>query len=196
MDKNEKEILRLETYKRVLYLIDYVKSKGYSQGEIAEKIGITEVAMSKYVKGKRIPKNITVQALIDTFQIPAPVVGKFCGFEIDEDFNYIKCLNVKEIVDYLKSMGYKQKEISEKIGITEVSMSRYNKEHREGNLEIAIALYVNYTDELKMYVNNKKYGDLFEKFKMLNDEDKEIVASLIRKLSAKEKKKNMTLKND
>lgn len=37
-------------------LSELLKQKGYSQREFAELIGVTEVSMSRYLKGERMPK--------------------------------------------------------------------------------------------------------------------------------------------
>lgn len=35
---------------------DLIQKHGLSQRELAEKVGVTEVSMSRYIKGERIPK--------------------------------------------------------------------------------------------------------------------------------------------
>lgn len=48
-----------------------LNERGVTQKEVALKAGITEAAMSKYLKNERQPRMVTVSAIADALNVPA-----------------------------------------------------------------------------------------------------------------------------
>lgn len=78
-----------------------IKEKGLTQRELASKVGVTEVSMSRYIKGERVPSGpivvniakelgISVDYLVGTSSVKkrqtnADRIRNMCEFEKDEE---------------------------------------------------------------------------------------------------------------
>jgi len=51
-------------------LKDIIKTKGYKQKWIAQKLGVSEVTVSNWVKGKSVPTKENYEKLSELFNIP------------------------------------------------------------------------------------------------------------------------------
>ena len=51
-------------------VLNILKHKGISQRELAEKVGCTEVSMSRYISGERVPKAPIVVKIADVLGVP------------------------------------------------------------------------------------------------------------------------------
>lgn len=127
MDDTNIKKYKLEIQKFFLNIIGKEINKGKTKASIAKTIGISPTLISKYISGERIPKAIFVEKMIDTFNIPNEVYKEYSdiGLEHDEEYEILRQLGIKEILDILKSLNIDQKEISKRTGLTEASVSRY-----------------------------------------------------------------------
>lgn len=71
---NTYEIWKQKFPERLEYLL---KAKGMTQRELAEKMKITEVSISRYASGQRIPKATTVINMAAAIGIPVEMLMKF-----------------------------------------------------------------------------------------------------------------------
>lgn len=51
-------------------LKELIKSKGFKQKYIADKIGVSEVTLSNWVKGKSFPSEENLKKLSQTLEVP------------------------------------------------------------------------------------------------------------------------------
>ena len=68
---------------RIQHLLDY---RGMTQRELAEKAGITEAAVSRYLKDERTPRAITVASIAKALEVPVSEIvgdGDCAGDELD-----------------------------------------------------------------------------------------------------------------
>ena len=70
--------------KRISALLSY---RGMTQRQLAEKAGVTEAAISRYIKGDRVPRAVTIAALANALDVaPSELLGEgACG---EEDLDY------------------------------------------------------------------------------------------------------------
>ena len=61
---------------------ELIEKNGLTQRELAEKIGVTEVSMSRYIRGERVPRGPIVSNLAVALHTTADYI---LGREIDED---------------------------------------------------------------------------------------------------------------
>ena len=54
-----------------MVLKELIKSKGFKQKYIAEKIGVSEVTLSNWVKGKALPTEENIKKLSQILDVPA-----------------------------------------------------------------------------------------------------------------------------
>lgn len=47
----------------------YLDLRGMTRGKLAEQVGVTEVAIGRYVSGEREPKAVTVAAIADALDV-------------------------------------------------------------------------------------------------------------------------------
>lgn len=66
-----------------------IKKKNMSQSELAEKAGLTEVTVSRYFKGTRIPKITTVYKIAEALEVTVgELLGVYIEDQIDADILY------------------------------------------------------------------------------------------------------------
>lgn len=61
---------------------DLMKQNGLTQKELADKIGVTYVSMSRYISGDRIPKGPVIANIATALHVDA---GYLLGIEKDEE---------------------------------------------------------------------------------------------------------------
>ena len=106
----------------------------------------------------------------------------------EEDKNYL--IN---LIQYIKDMGYSQREIAHRLGITEASLSRYVNGIRKPRFDIVLRL----EKEFNVEDSSKELNPIFVKFSKLSIEHQkkvEEVIDLYSKLENYEQKRNLTLK--
>lgn len=100
------------------------QSKGLSQTELAQKVGISKQAVSHYETEKRHPKIETWQKLADFFEVPVPYLQ---GFEMQTP-NRLKELRIKRKLTL--------DDIETKTGIKRGTYSNYENGNTEPKLEV------------------------------------------------------------
>lgn len=100
------------------------KSKGVSQAELAQKVGISKQAVSHYETEKRHPKIEAWQKLADFFEVPVPYLQ---GFEMQTP-NRLKELRIKRKLTL--------DDIETKTGIKRGTYSNYENGNTEPKLEV------------------------------------------------------------
>ena len=82
------------------------KQRGISQRSLAEQIGITEVALSRYINGSRTPKVSTLSKIAEALNT---TVSDLLGEEknTDEKTVYLRsiAMSLMSIAESLKQMG-------------------------------------------------------------------------------------------
>lgn len=100
------------------------QSKGLSQAELAQKVGISKQAVSHYETEKRHPKIEAWQKLADFFEVPVPYLQ---GFEMQTP-NRLKELRIKRKLTL--------DDIETKTGIKRGTYSNYENGNTEPKLEV------------------------------------------------------------
>ena len=100
------------------------QSKGLSQSELAQKVGISNQAISHYETGKRHAKIETWQKLADYFDVSVPYLQ---GFEMQTP-NRLKELRIKRKLTL--------DDIETKTGIKRGTYSNYENSKTEPKLEV------------------------------------------------------------
>lgn len=68
---------------RIAEILSY---RGMTQKELAQKAGITEAAVSRYVNGDRAPRSVTVAAMAKALEVPpSELLGEETGDPDDLD---------------------------------------------------------------------------------------------------------------
>ena len=209
----EKEELRFITHEKLLKILEYIETQTSSHVEMAKRLGITQVSLSRYFSGERIPKAIFVEKMIDTFNIPNEVYKEYSDIELEHDEGYeiLRHLGIKEILDILKSLNIDQKEISKRTGLTEANVSRYYHGTRNPRESYSRLIYKKFEPEIVDYCNHtlfkkiiddnsfekssdkwsdESYKSFLSAVKSLPNEDKKLVFDLVKSLVEKNYLKN------
>lgn len=68
---------------RIAEILNY---RGMTQKELAQKAGITEAAVSRYINGDRAPRSVTVAAMAKALEVPSSeLLGEEAGDPNDLD---------------------------------------------------------------------------------------------------------------
>ncbi len=80
-----------------------IKKHGFNQKKIAEKLGITESAVSRYISGKRGVLEITDDEILEEIRKSTNIIAKENGSAvIDETCKICKLLQSKEFIEGVK----------------------------------------------------------------------------------------------
>ncbi len=100
-------------------ILGVLREKNLTQKDLAEKIGITQAALSKILSGKFLTKVSTVQKIANSLNVPV-------GYLMDD--NQEKNLeNNNIILELLKSQNSILNEINEKIDLEIKLLKKINK---------------------------------------------------------------------
>lgn len=81
------------------------KEKGLTQRELASKVGATEVSMSRYIKGKRVPKGPVVVSIAKALGISVDyLVGESNVKKTRTNSDVIRNMSNEELADWLHNM--------------------------------------------------------------------------------------------
>lgn len=69
---------------------DLLKQNGLSQKELAEKIGVTNASMSRYINGERIPKGPVVASIAGALHVEAGYLLGMAASEEDPELEFYK----------------------------------------------------------------------------------------------------------
>jgi transcriptional regulator with XRE-family HTH domain len=69
---------------------DLLKQNGLSQKELAEKIGVTNASMSRYINGERIPKGPVVASIAGVLHVEAEYLLGMATSEEDPELEFYK----------------------------------------------------------------------------------------------------------
>ena len=175
------KVLENKNNNKFAILFLYVKSLGYTQGEIAEKIGINEASLSNYIKGRSIPNIEIIQKLCIEFNIPDEIiVNYFKNNSISsEKTDTIDDIDIVTIIQKLKSLGYTQKEISLRIGVTELTISNYMSGRSTPRKVIIRDLLREFNEELNNLKLMEETNPYIIKYSKLTSEHKEVINKMI-----------------
>lgn len=90
--------------KRVSALL---QDNGLTQRGLAKEVGVTEVAMSRYISGTRIPNGAVVARIAMALHVSADYLLGLEGIEEDAEYEYIKLKQA--IIHNAKTWTQKQK---------------------------------------------------------------------------------------
>lgn len=81
---------KIEYSKFFQNLFSYIIELGYNQRQIANKIGVTEASLSRYLSGQRIPKGDILLKIILEFNISSDTINSLMNDNIDKskEINY------------------------------------------------------------------------------------------------------------
>lgn len=85
---------------------DLLQKHGLSQRELAEKVGVTEVSMSRYISGDRVPKGLIVVNIANALHT---TVEDLMGLETETDFELEYYRTQRAITRNAKNWTQKQK---------------------------------------------------------------------------------------
>ena len=68
-----------------------LRKSGLTQRRLAEQVGVTEVSISRYVNGKRIPKGPIVVSIANALHTTVEDLMEKEAKESDPDFEYYRC---------------------------------------------------------------------------------------------------------
>lgn len=99
-----------------LKLIALLKEKNISQRKLAELTGMTESAISHYVKGDRVPRGVNLLKIAQVLGVAADYLFENDGMGQNNDFKIVKALIARnannltteekmEIISLLTNMG-------------------------------------------------------------------------------------------
>lgn len=86
---------------------DLLQKTGLTQRELAEKVGVTEVSMSRYIKGERIPKGPIIANIAKALHTTADYLLGQESVEDDSELEYYR--TQRAIVRNAKKWTQKQK---------------------------------------------------------------------------------------
>ena len=69
---------------------DLLDQQGLSQRELAEKVGVTEVSMSRYIKGERTPKAPIIANIARALHVTSDYLLGHVGEEDDPELEYYR----------------------------------------------------------------------------------------------------------
>nr|DAR33951.1 MAG TPA: helix-turn-helix domain protein [Caudoviricetes sp.] len=86
---------------------DLIKKNGLTQRELADKVGVTEVSMSRYIKGERTPKGPIVVNIANALHTTVEDLMGLEAKKVDPELEYYRCQ--RAIARNAKSWSQKQK---------------------------------------------------------------------------------------
>lgn len=111
-----------------------VSSTGLTQKELAEKIGVSEVSLSKYCKGKQIPSRAQLYLLASKLGVGAEwLAGKSNDGGIGTASNDLKPAQevfFRNLRHLINGTDLKDSQVAAAVGIDKSSLSRYFGQHR------------------------------------------------------------------
>lgn len=82
-----------------------IKEKGLTQRELASKVGVTEVSMSRYIKGERVPSGPIVVNIAKELGISVDyLVGESNVKKTRTNSDVIRNMSDKELAEWLHNM--------------------------------------------------------------------------------------------
>lgn len=153
------------------------KEKGFSQKEIAVKLGVSQPSYAQYENGKRVPKFETLQRIANA--LDCPVYDLTVDYETRKELE-TRITALEGIIAILKEIygDIKEKNVQGKYG-----ESFYYLAGKEPN---QFTLYEDDIDQLCMYIKTS-IPFLVDRMKD-NRPEKEIIAEIKKELSSKEMK--------
>lgn len=85
---------------------DLLKKNGLTQRQLADKVGITEVSMSRYIKGDRVPKGPVISNIAVSLHTTSDYL---LGQEVEEDAELVYYRTQRAIARNAKNWTQKQK---------------------------------------------------------------------------------------
>lgn len=159
-------------------------SKGLSQAELGDKIGLSGVAIMRYEKGQREPKQKTLIDIADALGVsPTELLG---WGELEK-----QAKEYDDFTEYVKSLGYAVTEISEPCLIPEELVPDEFKEELNGEHCLCGESY-------SVIVSNKDVKAVFtqEEFEALQKQNKANIDGAILLQSQKNKKEPSSAATD
>lgn len=96
MDKN----ITKEEKQYLQKLLNYIKNQGYTQREIAERVGVEDATMSRYFNGIRYPKASILLRLYKEFNIDSNIIQI-----LKSESGYNDDIELQEVIDKLSSLN-------------------------------------------------------------------------------------------
>lgn len=82
-----------------------IKEKGLTQRELASKVGVTEVSMSRYIKGERVPSGPIVVNIAKELGISVDyLVGTSSVKKRQTNADRIRNMSDEELADWIQNM--------------------------------------------------------------------------------------------
>ena len=78
-------------------LSELIQNKGYSQKELAMKAGVTEAAMSHYVKGDRVPRASVLARIADALGTTTDYLMNGTASNVREEVDHAKRLIARNV---------------------------------------------------------------------------------------------------
>lgn len=110
------------------FLKELRANSGLTQSEFAEKVGVTLGAVQKWEAGHSAPHKRTMIAIMDAF------TGEDPGKPPDQSKRASICL--RNVAAARKSIGWKQEDLAAKLGISRVSVARYETGHQALSIDL------------------------------------------------------------
>ena len=89
-------------------LTEILNERGISQRELADKIGVTEVSMSRYCRGERIPRATIISSIAQALNVkPERLLGFDTESAANHEDEYYKAIRL--ILRYAKEWTVTQK---------------------------------------------------------------------------------------
>lgn len=85
---------------------DLLQKNGLTQRELAEKVGVTEVSMSRYIKGDRVPKGPIIANIATVLHTTSDYL---LGQEVEEDSELEYYRTQRSIARNARNWSQKQK---------------------------------------------------------------------------------------
>lgn len=173
-------LLGMSETRNIMTKLEYYRTTaGLSQLELAEKLGMSQQRISAYELGKRQPDLDTLKLFSDFFGITS---DELLGMEQNnEEENALNKIFIDKISKLLEENNFTQRELAQKINVTEVTISRYLSGERRPRIEIVNKIadvfnvsidYLFGKKNLVIGSQNEDFELFFRKYMSLNSEHK------------------------
>jgi transcriptional regulator with XRE-family HTH domain len=117
-------------------ILELLEQKDMTQRELAQKLGITEVSVSRYINGTHKPHSDIISKIAECLNVSVDyllgrtsnkneeeLIQKFIIESMETSFS-------QRLIELLESNNISQRELAMKVGVQEATISRYINEHR------------------------------------------------------------------